>query len=136
MKASDVEAGWLAGLIEGEASISRHVDRRTGYVSWELSVSSVDEDVIRRAHQIAGVGVVYFVPRQRAHWQDQWRWLVAKRDDIALTLATVLPLLGRRRSARAMEFAAWWISCKPLGSGKSSTWTWWALTQGASREPF
>lgn len=101
---------WLAGLYEGEGTLVFKQDKRNDTTAWNLSITSTDEDVIRRAHEIAGVGTVTQVKRGKPHWQDQWRWRVSKRADIATILTKIQPNLGERRGARVAEFFEWFAT--------------------------
>lgn len=97
---------WLAGLYEGEGTLTR--GRDGGVERWNLSINSTDQDVIREARKISGVGHVTFVPARQAHWKDQWCWRVSKRDDIAHVCSILLPYLCSRRLARVEDFLAWY----------------------------
>lgn len=94
---------WLAGLYEGEGTLVGPSDRG----SWALAITMVDEDVVRRAHHVAGVGTVTSVRRSKATWSDQWRFRACSHSDIAMLLERLLPQLGARRRARAEEFLTW-----------------------------
>jgi hypothetical protein len=93
---------------EGEGSLVFRRDRRTLAESWELCLSSTDQDVITRAQEVATVGAIDFRKRQKPQWKDQWRWRVSKRAEIAQVAATLLPYLGERRSARIEDFLNWY----------------------------
>ena len=117
------ECAWLAGLYEGEGCLVRRVDRRSGAISWELSISGTDADVIERAHTLTGVGSTNSVRRQRERGQGAYRWHVASRDEIAFVVGLILPHLGRRRSVQAQAFLQWYLA-KPsttLVAGTPST---------------
>lgn len=95
---SDVDRAWLVGLFEGEGCIGLlHKSYPT------LIVSMSDEDVIRRAHAVAGVGRVSPRRALTKSGKRMWSWWVGRCDDAAALIETMLPLLGRRRSARARQ---------------------------------
>lgn len=112
---TEVEAAWFAGWYEGEGSLTRRTDRRTGSVSWELAVSSTDEDVIRKAHAMIGVGNVQFVKRQRPNWSDKHRLLISRRHQIAFVLDAIKDHLGTRRRGGVETFLDWYRSVTPDG---------------------
>lgn len=106
------DIAWLAGLYEGEGSLIFKFDKRNGTEAWEITLHSTDEDVIRKAHAIAGVGHVTLVDkkRERPEWADQWRWRVSRRDDIRSVLERIEPYLCSRRRAKAQEFFNWYLA--------------------------
>ena len=103
-----IESAWLAGLYEGEGSLVRRTDARNSSVSWELSITCTDADVIERAHAFTGLGSVTLVRRQRPHWQDKYRWRLGSRDEIAFVLGLLAPHLGQRRKAQVDAFLDWY----------------------------
>lgn len=118
------DLAWLAGLYEGEGCLVRKHDTRNDTVSWELSISSTDEDVIRRAHAVARVGSINFIKRQKPHWSDKYRWRVSKRDHIARVINEIIDQLGIRRRVRVEEFLGWYAEVSGIievrqGEGKS-----------------
>lgn len=95
---TDMELAWLVGLFEGEGCIGLS---RLGRPS--LIISMTDEDVIRRACSVAGVGNVRKRPTPTKSGKFMWTWLVGRCDEAAALLERMLPLLGERRAARARE---------------------------------
>jgi len=106
----DAQCAWLAGLYEGEGTLYRQTDARNGSVSYHLRLPMTDEDTVRRAHEIAGVGYVYALPRRQVGWKPQWVWVVRRRDDIAHVIRDLLPWLGNRRATDARRFLDWYDS--------------------------
>ena len=99
---------WLAGLYEGEGSLVSTCGRgRLAGITrgWILSISGRDEDVIRRAHAVAGVGIVR--PEKDAGTRPFWRWNVCAMDDLAIVVPRLLPHLGLRRAEKAREYLVW-----------------------------
>lgn len=99
---NSLQLSWLAGLVEGEGSITL---RRGKEPCVELVM--VDEDVVRRAQAVAGVGVVYG-GRVLPSGKRAWRWAVRKVEHAAGIIMTLYPLLGERRQARAREVLDAW----------------------------
>ena len=127
--AVDTDTAWLAGLFEGEGSLLRNGKRQND--GWYLSLTMSDEDVVRHAHQVAGVGNVFMCNRARPGWKDMWRLSVNRRNDIHALVLRLLPYLGERRSATAREFLAWWET-KPRLSGSGGRCGSRSLTASAS----
>jgi len=102
---------WAAGLFEGEGHIKhRRYNRssRPGETAMQrgLTLTMADEDVVRRFHEIVGVGSVNFSKRARPHWSDQWRWDCTSWPDVRTLLHQFLPYLGKRRTLKAQELLA------------------------------
>jgi hypothetical protein len=109
---NEVDVAWLAGLYEGEGTLAA-VKARGAPVetarSWVLSITMNDEDVIRRAHAVAGLGRVR-ISRQPGY---PWRWNVCARDEVLVVVLRLLPYLGSRRTARVDQFLAWYLTKGP-----------------------
>ena len=96
------DAAYLAGLFDGEGSVdykqrysTQRKNRPRKYKVWRISLemSMTDEAVIRRVHEITGVGTVRLniknrSPSSKPHWKNQWRWRCSHRD--ALTVAKLM----------------------------------------------
>lgn len=98
---NDVELAWLAGLFEGEGSITIAGEGR-----FYLELQMTDEDVVRKAAAIAGLGRITDREGATEKHKHVWRWGVTATADAALLLEAMLPHLGARRSARAAEVLA------------------------------
>lgn len=103
------ELAWLAGLIEGEGSFHfSEKPRPSGNgvrFLFAVSVSMTDEDVILRAHRIAGCGAVHgphgpYSTAKRGNRLPQWRWAVWRREEARAISERLLPLMGVRRQAQ------------------------------------
>jgi hypothetical protein len=96
-----------AGLFEGEGCITISDVARKGdskvYQQPRLKLNMIDEDVVRRFHAIIGVGNICIEPPRRAGTLQQWCWYTGKRPEVRYVLMTLLPWLGNRRLARALE---------------------------------
>jgi hypothetical protein len=97
---------WLVGLYEGEGSVCVFYPnkRYPKNARFNLSIKMKDQDVVRRAHAIAGVGHINYDIDSRG----MWRWNVSGHSQVAQLLQTFLPLLGIRRRKRALEVLAAW----------------------------
>lgn len=103
----EVAIAWLAGLYEGEGTLVRHRDRgdRSETRAWTLAITMSDEDVIRRAHGLTGMGKVR--ETRYSETRTYWRWNVCASGELAEILPRLLPYLGARRAARVRECLAW-----------------------------
>ena len=108
---TEIEAAWLAGLFEGEGCITamKKANHSSGNQRF-LVMKMTDEDVVRKAHLIAGVGKVYgpyravnSKVRDTSHYKPFWQWSVFARDEVLLVGNAILPHLGERRRAKMLE---------------------------------
>jgi len=95
---------WLAGLWEGEgcASAENPLQRGRRYGPYlRLTLGMVDEDVVRAAQSVAGVGIVKLRPRANPRWQPVWLWVTGNQGDATALLLRLYPYLGERRREKA-----------------------------------
>lgn len=90
--------GWMAGMIEGEATISRELNQI------KISIESVDEDVIDKLIN-TGIGTKCGPYRRASRPENQpiFLWHVNKQKDAARLLTAIYPLLCSRRRAKIQE---------------------------------
>lgn len=86
---------WLAGVFEGEGSITF-----TGRSSVTLHIGMTDEDVIQRVAAVAAVGWTTTEDRGDKR-KRMYVWRVTTAADVAAVLGRLRPWLGDRRGARA-----------------------------------
>lgn len=92
---------WFAGLFEGEGSISINRGRTLRAV---LQITMTDEDVVRKAHNIIGVGNVTGPHGPyRPNEKPTWSWRVAKFEESQAVMAAIYQFLGIRRRAKIKE---------------------------------
>jgi len=99
---SDFELGWLVGIIEGEGSISCRYNKKSGYLCAELTVSSTDEDMIDKLHNIYP-GKSTYVRKYKNHYKEQYVWAITSRQGIRTIINTIYPYMGKRRKERIHE---------------------------------
>lgn len=96
-----IDRAWVAGLIEGEGSY--YLRNHDTYPLVVFQLNMTDEDVVRRAHRISGVGQVNpHAPGPRSVKQ-QWRWRVGAQAEVAWLMDEMYPLMGARRRAKIDE---------------------------------
>lgn len=109
---SPVELGWMAGLLEGEGTFWFENSR---YRYPRVQIYMTDEDVVRRIAEVAGVGNVTG-PHTRSGddgrgsdmslWKPQWGWTVTRKEQVYWLCRTILPYMGKRRTAKINELLA------------------------------
>jgi hypothetical protein len=95
---TEVEIAWLAGLFEGEGHIGF---TKKGKV--KLVLAMTDFDVVTKAHTIAGAGWLGVRRQAQNKWKDCLVWTVSRKSESVPLLEAMLPHLGERRTARALE---------------------------------
>jgi hypothetical protein len=125
------EIAWLSGLLEGEGCFVlkwRGKGRRGTelYPSVEIRLAMTDEDVVRRAYEMAGCG--RFAPKNVKQLRkdgelckQQFLWTVGRRDGCEELLVTLLPFMCQRRSQKIGEILQ---ACRdnPSREEQSSGW--------------
>lgn len=96
-----VELGWLAGLLEGEGTFTLLTQRDRRKARALVRLEMTDEDVVRKAHAIAGVGSVGEYHREG--YKTSWWWQVARQEHVAQLLQAIHSLMGKRRAERIAE---------------------------------
>lgn len=104
---TDAEVAWAAGLFEGEGCTS--LVRRPfgkGNSQMSLSLATTDEDVLRRFHEIVGVGFISGpVQRNKPGCKPFWTWRCSAQTDAHVLIETFRPWLGKRRREQATRVA-------------------------------
>jgi len=99
------QIAWAAGLFEGEGSFTQR-SRRYGKGRYpSASLAMTDEDVVRRFHEIVGMGNVNG-PYDHGGNKLRWRWEIGVLQDFREFVEMMSPWLGTRRSGRALELLA------------------------------
>lgn len=103
---------WIAGVYEGEGSITQNKSGLT------LSVSSTDRDVVEKLYKLSGVGRLqgpYFrseanLKKQPVNIKPIYRWAVYRKNDIQYVIKGVYELLCSRRQKQlrwALAYMEW-----------------------------
>lgn len=105
---SDVEAAWVAGLLEGEGSfmvLSRHGGSvRAPRISCGMS----DIDVVERLHATVGAGTLVNVkPREAALGsKPMLAWSINRMSEVRDLALRIRPFMGERRQAQIDDVLA------------------------------
>ena len=90
---SDTDKAYIAGLFDGEGSVSykQYMRKRKGkskaYPTWQirLEIAMTDESLLIWLHEVLGVGTVG--PRKvKPGRKKQWRWRCSHRDAYFVSL--------------------------------------------------
>lgn len=101
---SEADVAWAAGLFEGEGCLNAY-RRPSGKWSIQLRLGMTDRDVVEQFAAIVGCGSVHRlrVSKAHAHWKPMYQWYVQSGTDVVRVIDLLLPRLGTRRSAKALE---------------------------------
>ena len=107
---SDLELGWVAGILEGEGCFfvtTRKTAKYGPYVYARVMVCMTDRDIIERLQHVTGVGVLERV-RQRKDPKHKpiSQWIVCRNQEAIELMVAVYPHMGTRRQARIREVLA------------------------------
>lgn len=106
-ESNQIELAWAAGLFEGEGCIHfRTAPAPRKSVRITLSLCSTDEDVVDRfAH---AVGYDHYTQLKRYTGQNKavYRWQTQSTEKVKMVLGKLMPFLGERRTAKAIEALA------------------------------
>lgn len=97
---------WAVGLFEGEGCIFL-TETKPNYFVPGITLTTTDEDVIRRFHRIIGMGRVRGpYNHKRPNSKPAYVWRLTGVVGVSEVLLAFAPWLGERRSARAAEVLA------------------------------
>jgi len=96
------DLAWVTGLYEGEGCCSVRVHKPDGgyYPGPAIQINMTDEDILRRAQEITGMGSVTG-PRARPPHKPLWTWSIGAFEQVQALIAMMWPMLGIRRKLQA-----------------------------------
>lgn len=89
--------GWVAGIFEGEGSISAAESGGTA----TLKVSMTDKDTVLRLKEVTGIGNI--TDYKLKSGKIIYNWTVCRRYDVINLLVSLVPVLSSRRRQRISE---------------------------------
>lgn len=108
---NDVDAAWLAGIIDGEGSVTLTTERkRQKFKQPQLCVTSTSRNIIDTIERITGVGHVRIKLRREEHHKDAWSWQVKNGRQVLDVLTQILPFMREENKvARARLLTDNWL---------------------------
>jgi hypothetical protein len=97
---TEVELAWFTGLFEGEGCIYVKDDGQRRAVSVQIIMT--DLDILKRCQTLVGAGKIYVKPTPD-DYKQRYQWIISKCDTNQRLLQAMLPMLGERRRAKAVE---------------------------------
>ena len=99
----DLKWAWIAGVVEGEGTLTVERYRKDGTPVPKLAVAMVDADTIERLYHYSNMGTLAsHTPANEEH-QHVYTWRVRRLDDVHLAVRRMWPYLGSRRRARCQD---------------------------------
>lgn len=109
-KLAEVDAAWVAGLLEGEGcfSIFKRTTSTQNHKQLNIQCTMTDEDVILKLQDILKLGNIHKVQpsgskRDGTPYKPAYKWAVDNHAGQKFILESILPYLGERRTAKANE---------------------------------
>lgn len=99
---TDIEASWLAGLLEGEGYFQITKPRHHHPTQVVIRLSMTDKDVVEKAAKLLNNVPI----NQKARTTERktiYAISLSKRDEVEKILLQILPHMGSRRSQRINE---------------------------------
>lgn len=94
---TDLELGWLAGLLEGEGSFLHPAPSSPKAPT--VAIVSTDRDIVERVAALMGVKYICTTRRNTERWKVSYKTQLKGSRAIAL-MRQLRPLMGERRGAR------------------------------------
>lgn len=116
---SSANAGYIAGLIDGEGTIALTRKHSTDNRQLGISISSTDRPMLEFVQEITGVGKVTNKKTYRDHHLPSYTYAVYNRQALTL-LRQIAPLLRTYKSARAKLILDNYVALTPR-NGKYTT---------------
>jgi len=108
----DAEAAYVAGIIDGEGTITLVKKRRTErFKSIQISVSSTSYSLVRILQDMTGLGSVSQKRKAKEHHRQSYAWSIHGNQQALAFLRAVLPFLREESKwKRAKKLLAEWNS--------------------------
>lgn len=108
---SDLELGWVAGLLEGEGSFTlgtlSNRKREQGARQLQITCAMTDLDTIEKLANTVGAGNISIGKRKKAEGRENHKeifvWALTKRNQVVPLLEQLKPLMGERRQRKIQE---------------------------------
>jgi len=114
---SDVEVGYISGILDGEGAIMLHKYKWKGGVNIypQIQIANTSQELIKWLRGSMNIGKIK-VKRQRSHYKPLYILYIFKQKDIEQFLEFILPFLRVKRdlAKKVLEFCKLRLS-KPRG---------------------
>ena len=109
--------GWVAGIVDGEGSISANPGRTNGGWQIVLQVYNTDPRMIVRLKEVTGVGSIYKPRKRERNNLQMYEWKIASRQAVVV-LEWILPYLVTKKPEAEIALAI----AATIGKGHRVGW--------------
>jgi hypothetical protein len=107
----DLAFAWAAGLFEGEGTVTYSPRTEGRKMSRRVAIGMTDPDVLRRFHEVVGVGHLNGPYHRRSTKTGKpirsvWTWTCGRWTELEPLLERLEPFLGQRRGAAVRKVLA------------------------------
>lgn len=116
---TDLELGWIVGLLEGEGCFGIYKDKRRPTTSTvKIQMESTDKDIVDRLNLLVP-GRVWesnYPAKYRAfpNAKESWRWQISDRKRVMLLIVQIYPYMSDRRKLKLDEIVDYYNTRKVL----------------------
>lgn len=100
-------AGFVAGIIAGEAHFAHSETDYTDKFSMELKMAEQDKELVRDIADFFGVGSVYVYPARNKDWQDEVTYSVGAQADVQGVIIPFFDEVGFYSAYKQDQYIEW-----------------------------
>jgi len=97
---SDLQKGWIAGILDGEGWIG--CDKRSRRIT--IQVTNTSTEMIDELYRLCGGGRYTPKPPKNEKHKQQYVWALSRRENVLNLLTSVYPFLTSKREAAKRAF--------------------------------
>lgn len=108
---NEIELAWLAGIVDGEGTITLVRHNRNKFRSPVISVASTTYELLLEVQRIAGGGSISSKKVYATHHKPSWTWALQRRKALALIEALIPYLREPLKLTRAQFLLSNYSKC-------------------------
>lgn len=122
------ELAWVAGVFEGEGTLTYRTYSGTGRKQITLRVVMTDKDIIERLCAITGVGHVYGpyvsknLKKDGTSRKPSYQWAITKQPDVIEVIDALNEWFGERRQAKVTEIKSYYDEGRQFATKENGKW--------------
>jgi hypothetical protein len=93
---TEIEKGWIAGIMEGEGSLKWN-EKGSSQGQIRLQLQMTDKDVVEKLANLLETNITEHLPKNLNH-KKTWRISIKNWDKVEEIAKTLLPYMGNRRT--------------------------------------
>ena len=93
---TEIEKGWIAGIMEGEGSLKWN-EKGSSQGQIRLQLQMTDKDVVEKLANLLQTNITEHLPKNPKH-KKTWRISIKNWDKVEEIAKTLLPYMGNRRT--------------------------------------